>query len=132
MTTERVWALYYKGSGVQIPVNNPEEVIKSAENTITKGLKMNISLETQKLRTIETLELLHNKLLKHFDGKEWDLIDMEREFGEEEYKRFLTAWTINVVCGLKLKLFNNDDMNGHYFIELKTNNPNDLDNITFI
>lgn len=112
----QIWILYYKGTGLEMPFNNPNMVIRHAENTIAEGLKMGISLETQKRRTLEDLNEMEEFLSKTFMNNGWCGEDLKRIIGDEDFARFCTKWLINVVCGLKLKLIKNDEMNGHQYI----------------
>ena len=112
----QIWILYYKGTGLEMPFNNPSILIRHAEKSIIKGLETGISLETQKQNTLDDLNEMEEFLRKTFRNKQWTGEDLKRVLGEEEYKKFCSKWLINVVCGLKLKLIQNDEMNGHQII----------------
>jgi hypothetical protein len=111
------WILYYKGTGVQIPVQNSsiDIIILEAEGSIEKGLSMGVSRKIQRKQIKEDLDEMEAFLVKTF-VKEWDANDLKRLLGEIEYKKFVTKWSINVIAGLKLNVFKNDEMNGHQFI----------------
>ena len=39
--------------------------------------------------------------------------------GEKDFKQFLAKWSINVICGLKLGVIKNDNMNGYLFVNVR-------------
>lgn len=112
------WILYYKGTGVQMPiaVGNHTKIIELGESTIETGLSMGVSRKTQRKQIKEDLDEMEAFIFKSFGGREWDSEDLKRLLGETDYNKFVTKWSINIVSGLKLNVIKNDEMNGHLFI----------------
>lgn len=114
------WILYYKGTGVEMPiaVGNHTKIIELGESTIEKGLSMGVSRKLQRKQIKEDLDEMAAFLVNSFGGREWDGEDLKRLLGPTEYKNFVTKWSINVVSGLKLNVIKNDEKNGHLFIKM--------------
>lgn len=112
------WMLYYKGTGIQMPIalGNHTKIIELGESTIEKGLSMGVSRKIQRKQIKEDLDEMEAFLVKSFGGREWNGQDLKTLLGQTDYNKFVTKWSINVVSGLKLNVIKNDEMNGHLFI----------------
>ena len=114
------WMLYYKGTGIQMPIalGNHTKIIELGESTIEKGLSMGVSRKLQRKQIKEDLDEMEAFLFKSFGEREWDGEDLKRLLGQTDYNKFVTKWSINVVAGLKLNVIKNDEMNGHLFVRM--------------
>jgi len=117
MTTQT--RFFYKGTCFPIALvgeNKEQEIIKNANEMIIMGLKNNISLEEQKKDYKEQLDMIEQKLF-----------DMGSTQNKSKVKKGLTniakyfndtidnihiLWMLNVCALLKLKVIENDNMNG--------------------
>jgi len=114
------WVIFYKGTFLQFPYEHKIELIALWESTIVKGLRCGISIEQQKKDCKEDLDELEEWIVGMVGGKEkYDNDDIEKKIGKKDFKLLLNKWGLNVVCGLKLKVINNDNTNGHLFISEK-------------
>ena len=125
MGLKRAVMLYFKGTGIQLPIDVDESFdnyIVINESTIIKGLMMGISLETQKRNILEDLQEMEKYVYNLCENGtlEYDNEFLKRKMGENNFKKFLAKWSINVICGLKLGVIKNDDMNGYLFINLRS------------
>jgi hypothetical protein len=111
-----MWFLFYKGTGIHIPIASERQdtAIKAAEDSITTGLRLCVSLDTIKSNIIEDLNEMESWMNTTFPNGYTD-DDLINNMGNEKYKKFTTKWTLNVICALKLKLIKNDDKNGHFY-----------------
>lgn len=109
--TATAWLLFYKGTGVQIPISTPAKIITLWESTIAEGLRHGVGIKTQRQQILEDLNEMESFLVKTFKG-EWDARDLQRILGVTDYNKFINKWGLNVICGLKLKVFKDDEMNG--------------------
>jgi len=111
------WMLFYKGTALAFPYDSQARLIALWESTIIDSLRSGVSIEQQKKECIEDLDAME-KFICDMMGRErlgYTNKDIENKIGEEEYSKLLHIWGLNVVCGLKLKVIVNDDMNGHLF-----------------
>jgi len=113
------WILFYKGTSLQFPYEQRDELIALWESTIVCGLRCGVSIEQQKKNCKEDLDELEEWIVGMVGGKEYDNNDIQKKIGKKDFKLLLNKWGLNVVCGLKLKVINNDNMNGHQFISEK-------------
>ena len=111
-----LWMLYFNGTGVEMPFRNSrDEVIKIAEKTIVTGLQSGVSLDTQKQYIMHDLKEMEQYLVDTFPDA-FSGEDLKAKLGKDAYHKFCKKWAINVISGLKLKLFENNDQNGHLYI----------------
>ena len=110
------WQLFYKGTSLEYPFEQQVELIDLWEKTIIKGLQCGVSIETQKKQIKEDLDELEEYIIGLVGGREYTNEDIKTQIDNTSYKRLLIKWGLNVVCGLKLKVIVNDEMNGHLFI----------------
>jgi hypothetical protein len=87
------------------------------ESTIANGLRQGVTIETQRKQIVEDLNEMERFLLKTFKGKSYTGEDLKRILGATECAQFMNKWGMNVICGLKLKIFKDDDMNGSLIVE---------------
>ena len=113
------WILFYKGTSLQFPYEQRDELIALWESTIVCGLRSGVSIEQQKINCKEDLDELEEWIVGMVGGKEYDNNDIQNKIGKKDFKLISWLWGLNVVCGLKLKVINNDNMNGHQFISEK-------------
>lgn len=117
MTTQT--RFFYKGTQFPIALvgeNTAQEIIKNANEMIIMGLRNNISLEEQKKDYKKQLDMIEQKLF-----------DIGSTQNKSKIKKGLTniakyfnstiddihsMWMLNVCALLKLKVIENDNMNG--------------------
>ncbi len=117
MTTQT--RFFYKGTQFPIALvgeNTAQEIIKNANEMIIMGLRMNISLEEQKKDYKEQLDMIEQKL---FDiGSTQNKSKIKK--GLTNIAKYLNStiddihsmWMLNVCALLKMKVIENDNMNG--------------------
>lgn len=110
------WILFYKGTSLQFPSKQRDELIALWESTILNGLRCGESIEKQKKDCKDDLDELEEYINGIVGDKEYDNDDIEKKIGKKDFKLLLNKWGLNVICGLKLKVINNDNMNGHQFM----------------
>jgi hypothetical protein len=124
MGLKRAVMLYFKGTGIQLPidVSRFDSYVVSNESAIIKGLDMGISLEILKRRILEELQEMNKHVYNLCENGtlEYDNEFLERKMGEKNFLKFLAKWSRNVICGLKLGVIKNDDMNGYLFINIRS------------
>ena len=122
MGLKRAVMLYFNGTGIQLPidVSRFDSYVVRNESAIIKGLDMGISLEIQKRRILEALQEMNKHVYNLCEnGKlKYDNEFLERKMGEKNFIKFLAKWSRNVICGLKLGVIKNDEMNGYLFINV--------------
>jgi len=122
MSLTRAVMLYFNGTGIQLPidVNKFDNYVVINESSIIKGIDMGISLETQKKNTLKDLQEMEKYVYNLCENGtlEYDNEFFKRKMGEKDFKKFLAKWSINVICGLKLGVIKNDEMNGYLFMDI--------------
>ena len=122
MSVNKAVMLYFNGTGIQLPIdtNKFDKYIVICEQPIIKGLDMGISLETQRKRTLEDLKEMETYVYNLCENGtlEYDNEFFKRKMGEKAFKQFLSKWSINVICGLKLGVIKNDEMNGYLIMNI--------------
>ncbi len=108
---------YYEGTGldVLIPFNTVAEFqqwkVEKCEAYIATSLRRGASMDFIKTECRGALELLHNEILAKAGDGEFTLKTLKKLWKEE----FLTKcgmWYMNVACLIKLKVLQDDEMNG--------------------
>jgi hypothetical protein len=122
MGLKRAVFLYFKGTGIQLPidVSRFDSYVVRNESAIIKGLDMGISLEILKRTILEELQEMNKHVYNLCENGilEYDNEFLERKMGEKNFLKFLAKWSRNVICGLKLGVIKNDEMNGYLFINV--------------
>ena len=122
MGLKRAVMLYFNGTGIQLPidVSRFDSYVVRNESAIIKGLDMGISLEILKRRILEELQEMNKHVYNLCENGtlEYDNEFLERKMGEKNFIKFLAKWSRNVICGLKLGVIKNDEMNGYLFINV--------------
>lgn len=113
-----VWSLFYKGTALQMPFVYKQEIIDLYEGTIVTGLKYGVSIPQQKKNIIEDLDEMEQYICASFKDTEYTYKAFEDIIGKEQYLKLSKKWALNVICGLKLKLFANDNNHGFFFIDV--------------
>jgi hypothetical protein len=116
---ENTWQLFYNGTALQYPVESQLKLIKMWESTIITGLRYGVTIETQKQQIKEDLDEMEKYIFGLVGKIEYTNEDIKKKIGEKDYQKLLNKWGLNVVCGLKLKVFSNDNNNGHSFMIVK-------------
>jgi hypothetical protein len=111
------WQLFYKGTALEYPFEQQPRLVALWERTIIMGLQCGVSIETQKKNIKEDLDELEEYILGLVGGKEYTNEDIKEQIGDTLYRLLLNKWGLNVVCGLKLKVIENNEMNGHLFMK---------------
>jgi len=117
MTTQT--RFFYKGTQFPIALvgeNTAQEIIKNANEMIIMGLRNNISLEEQKKAYKKQLDMIEQKLFdigstQNKSKIEKGLTNIAKYFNST-IDDIHSLWMLNVCALLKLKVIENDDMNG--------------------
>lgn len=112
---------YYKGTCIsQISRNNMDELKKNLTKQIENGLRMGISLQEQindyktQLDIIE--KLWYESELQYGNDENLRIDYIVNNYGYD-MDTITSLWFMNIASLLKLKVIQNDDMNG--FVEFK-------------
>jgi len=111
------WQLFYKGTALQYQFEQQSRLVALWERTIIMGLQCGVSIETQKKQIKQDLDELEEYILGLVGEKEYTNEDIKEQIGDTLYRLLLNKWGLNVVCGLKLKVIENNEMNGHLFMK---------------
>lgn len=125
---------YYKGTSLQLPVciSKTEEVWKEierkGENQVVKFLQMGVSLDELKEVYLEQLNEIEDGLCRTEDKSQLNGLVDQQEIVEKAIKgtrlesqgaEFATAiWFLNIAALLKMKVIENDNMNGWLITKL--------------
>mgnify|MGYP003654517251 CR=1 FL=1 len=113
---------YYKGTAFPIILedeNVAETMMDTAKEMITLGVRNNISLNQQKKDYKEQLDLIEGKIFeiignKSISNKEelYKYLEIIAEHFGESIPSLQSLWTLDICALLKLKVIENDNMNG--------------------
>ena len=114
---------YYKGTAFPIILedeNIAECMMYNANEMITMGLRYNVSLTQQKKDYKEQLDLIEGKMFEIIGNKSVSnkkelnkyLKIIAEHLGVRNKNSLQSLWTLNICALLKLKVIENDNMNG--------------------
>ena len=112
---------YYAGTGLDviIPFNTVAEFqqwkVEKCEAYIATSLRRGASMDFIKTECRGALEFLHREILDKIGDGEYTLKKIKKLW-KEEFNTKLGMWYMNVACLIKLKVLQDDGMNGWSFI----------------
>ena len=111
-----VWILCYKGTPLEMPFVYRKELIPACEAFIAKRLRDGESIAEQVKQIVKDLDELEKHISDTAKDGKYHSKRLQDSMGEEDFHKFCQYWMTNIICGLKLKAFANDNENGHLFI----------------
>ena len=113
---------YYDGTGIDVLIDFPSLVefeewkVNNCEAYILKSLRRGSSIDYIKGECLEALEILHQEILTYVGLENEFTLKKIKKLWKEEFTTKCGMWYMNVACLIKLRVLENDDMNGWQII----------------